>query len=245
MAKYWTYLEIKNKIQNDTDTEAENFIQPSELLALVNEAIDEAESYIHTLGLEDDYFLTYEDKSITAGDETIDLPTDIYAHKIRHIMYRKNNLIYPVRRIRGMNKFEHIENALYFTNAGDYYRYTILNLGTDGNATPAPKIMLIPVAQATETSTFRIWYIRNVKELVEDTDICDIPEFVHFVIKQVKFAIYMKEGHPNVAAAKAELEQERKRMVDTLSTMIPDTDSTIVPDLTSYSDQTALDTNYY
>lgn len=238
MARYWTLAEIRTKIQRDTDTEAEDFIQPDEMLDLINQGIDEAESYIHTLGLEDDYFLTFRNYSLTVGQEFLDMPSDIYAHKIRGISYTEGDLIYNIQRFRGGDVFETIANAQHFTNSGDYYKYIIVNDNSDSGATPAPKLQLVPVARKTLTDVIKLWYIRNCNRLVNDSDVCDIPEFVHFVIQFVKFNIWKKEGHPNAQIAKQELEEERRRMVDTLATAVPDQDSTIPPDLSFYNEIT-------
>ena len=52
--KYWTLGQIKAKVKRDLDIESEVFIQPDELIEYINDAIDEAESEIHSLY--EDYF---------------------------------------------------------------------------------------------------------------------------------------------------------------------------------------------
>lgn len=237
MGKYWTYLELRTKIQRETDTEAEDFIQTDELRSYVNEAIDEAEKHIHTFSMEADYFLAAQDYGLTVGQQFLDLPDDIYAHKIRHITYESGDLIYPIRRFRGKDLFESIANAEHYTNTGDFYKYILQNDGND-NATPAPKIRLIPTARATEAEVIRLWYIRNARRMETDTDVMDIPEAAQFVVKYCVYKIYAKEGHPNAETAKLELEQERQTLMSTLETMTPDKDSVIVPDLTYYNETT-------
>lgn len=238
MAKFWTYQEIQNKIYRDMDLEAEDFIQADEFLELVNEAIDEAEADIHTLGLDADYFLTYTTLDLTQGDTTLTLPADIYENKIKSIMYSNDSLIYPIRRFRSGSKFEEIERRLHFSNSGAEYQYVLYNDGTDGNANPAPKLLLIPQARETKTGVIKLWYIREAKRMTGDVaDICDLPEMgLRFVIKYVKYWVYFKEGHPNVASAKVEMETARERMNAVLATMIPDQDTRIVPDTTFYND---------
>lgn len=237
MGKYWTYAELKTKIQHETDTEAEDFIQPTELLGYVNEAIDEAEKHVHTFSMEADYFLSESLYDLTVGQQFLDLPTDIYAHKIRMIMYERGDFIYAIKRFRGPNLFETIANAEHYTNVGDYYKYILQNDGND-NLTPAPKIRLVPVARSTESQVIRLWYIRNARRMADDTDVMDIPEAAQFVIKYCVYKIFAKEGHPNAESAKMELEQERKSLMETLETMSPDKDSVIVPDLTYYNETT-------
>lgn len=232
MAKFWTYAEIRTKIQRDTDTEAEEFIRPDELLDLVNEAIDEAEAEIHLLGAEENYFLTYADLPVTVGQELLDLPADIYANKIKNIVYSDGALVYPVRRLKGPNLYEEIADQQRATNVSDYYRYILTN------ATPGPqtKILLVPKSREVSTTNFRLWYLRQANRMVNDSSICDIPDFVQFIINRTIYQIWAKEGHPNAEAAKMKLEESRKLMTDTLNEMIPDGDSEIVMDLSHYRD---------
>jgi hypothetical protein len=237
MGRYWTYSELRTKIQRDTDTEAEDFIQADELLGYVNEAVDEAEKHVHAFGLDADYFLTQTYFDLVTGQQFVDLPTDMYAHKIRALTYESGDLIYPLRRFRGKDVFETIANAEHYTNVGDYYKYILQNDGND-NSTPAPKIRLVPTSRKTESQVLRLWYIREARRMVDDTDIMDIPEAAQFVIKYVVFKIYSKEGHPNMETAKMELEQERQSLMSTLEAMVPDKDSTIVPDLSYYNEIT-------
>ena len=83
--KYWTLSEIKAKIKRDLDLEAEDFVRDTELNDLINEAIDEAEAEVHSLY--EDYFLTREVVTLVAGQEEYELPTNIYGHKIRRVVY--------------------------------------------------------------------------------------------------------------------------------------------------------------
>lgn len=236
MAKYWTYAEIKTKIENDMDLEAEDFVQPSELLNLVNEAIDEAEADIHTLGLEDNYFLTVAELDITAGENYLDLPSEIYASKIKAVIYNNGTEIYPVKRFRGPNMFLEIERADYYTNSTAPYRYILLN--QSGDSVYAARMKFSPAFRDTLTGAIKIYHLRNVARMVDDTSVLEIPEFVHFIIKHVKYQVYKKEIHPNTQLAKGELEEERKRMIETLMSMVPDQDSQIPMDLSAYDEST-------
>ncbi len=88
----------------------------------------------------------------------------------------------------------------------------------------------------------KIYYIRNAVKLDEsdlttaDATSVDIPEFYPYLVKYVKAECYKKEGHPNAPQALIDLEVERRRMVDTLSNMVPDGETQIEMDLTHYED---------
>lgn len=224
--KFWTLAEIRAKIERDLDTEEETFVTQTELDEYINEGIDIAESEIQTLY--EDYFLTKSTLSLVSGAEEIDLPTDIYAHKIRRIVWRKGSDVYTVDRIRDWRKFEEyaVERV---TESSTVYSYFLIN-STPG----APKILLSPPAQETDSTSASIWYLRQANRLSADSDVCDIPEFVYFVIQYAKVRIMEKESHPMLQKGMTDLVMLKERMTATLTSMVPDDDNEIEPDYSHY-----------
>ena len=226
--RYWTWSEIRTKIEQECDLEDEDFVRREELLGYANEAIDEAEAEIHSLY--EDYFLKKQDVAIVALDESIDLPSDIYAHKIRRLIFKQAGgaTAYTVNKIKDWKKFE--EKAVAdIQSTTDLYQYILMN------ETPGfPKITLVP--KSREAGTLVIWYLRNANRLVNDTDICDIPEFINFIFSHMKVKVYGKEGHPGYQAALERLETERARMLGVLQQMVPDADNELEMDTSYYSD---------
>lgn len=229
MATYWTWKEIKDKVRRDLDLIEETFISSDEMLGYANEAIDEAEAEIHAIY--EDYFLTSSAVSLVSGTSEYSLPSDIYAHKIRGIVYTSGDIIFQVPRIRDWNKFLKMAHETQYPDTTRYC-YIIKN----ASAASGPKIVLFPQARETSSTVMTVWYLRNANHLVDDDSICDIPEFVNFVIQFIKARCYEKEGHPNGDMAIGVLERQRKLMVETLTEMVPDGDSTIEMDLTSYEE---------
>lgn len=229
--KYWTYLELKQKVERDTDTEAEIFIQPEEMLGYFNEAIDEVE--LEVKGLYEDYFLDRDTLTLVSGTSEYALPSKIYAHKIRRILYRNGSRVYVVRRVRDWKKFEYLEvNKIYSTSGSDAneYSYFVIN-STAG----APRILFTP--DVSEDGTFiTIWYLRQANRLETNTDVLDVPEAANFVLQHVKTRIYEKEAHPMLEKAMADLEKERNLLRDILATMVPDADNEIEMDLSFYEE---------
>jgi hypothetical protein len=226
--RYWTWAEIKQKLENDCDLQDETFIHTDELLGYANEAIDEAEAEIHSLY--EDYFLSKVDIPVAAMDTTIDMPADIYANKIRRIIFTSSGggSTYAVERMKDWHKFE--EQALAdISQSTDLYRYFITN-----EVPGEPKILFVP--RLNEAGTMRIWFLRNANRLAVDTDICDIPEFINFVFAHMKVKVYDKEGHPGLTVALQKLEQERDRMNAVLSQMVPDADNEVELDLRTYGE---------
>lgn len=232
MAKYWTLAEIKEKIEKDLDIEGEVFVQPTELLGYINEGIDEAEAEIHSVY--EDYFLADDFVTLVAGQQEYDLPSDIYARKIRRIIYSDQNAkTYQVARISETSKFEDIALTERFRST-EFYRYIIKN-----DMAGTPKIYFVPAIREGDVGSgdrMRVWYLRNANRLAVDSDVCDIPEFVHFVIAYAKLRILEKEGHPNMSYWLDQTERQRRLMINTLSNSIPDGDTRIDPDMSTYEE---------
>lgn len=228
--KYWTLAEIRTKIEAETDTQDEDFVRPGELISYINEAIEEAEAEI--LGLYEDYFLKPTTVNVTAGQTEIPYPSDIYAQKIRRIIYSlggsPNPTTYPVVRLKDWHKFEY--KAMSDSGqTSDLYQWMDIN-STPGN----PTIKIVPGFR--EAGSCEIWYIRHANRLSQDTDICDIPDFINFIFSKVKVKIYRKEGHPLLNDEIDELEKQRARMLATLQSKTPDADNEIEMDTSYYDD---------
>lgn len=227
MATFFTWAQIRTKVKQDLDLEDEVFVTDAELLSYCNEAIDEAEAEIHTLY--EDYFLTKDPITLVQGTSDYDLPANIYAHKIRRVIYQKNSTIYTIERMKDWKKFE--QKAVVDLYPGtNYYQYLIIN-STPGQ----PQISLVPTAQESGAYV-TVWYIRNAERMVDDSSVCDIPEFINFIYQYIKVRVYEKELNPNKDTAIAVLQQQRTLMQSTLATMVPDADNTIEMDLTYYDE---------
>jgi len=231
LKKYYTWGEIKAKIQRDLDLQGELFVRPDELVAYANEAIDEYEGEINTMsGRALDYFLDKYSLDLVADQDEYSLPDEIYAHKIRKIMFNNQSTVYEIKPA-GDKKFQKKAIADNF-NTSDLYEYFIYN-----PAVADPKIVLIPTARETATGAVDIWFLRNLNRMTGlDTDICDIPVFINFIYQFIKVRVYEKEGHPNLPVAIQMLEQQRGKMQTALSDAQPDGNDEIEMDLSYYEE---------
>ena len=226
--RYWTWAEIKDKVQRDLDLEGEVFINETELLGYANEAIDEVERQIHTLY--DDYFLTRSQITLVSGQETYDLPADIYANKIRSVIYRNATKVFKVERLRDWHKLEEYEVYQSGTHASVRFGWFLLN-STPGQ----PQIILAPTP--LENGAYvQIWYLRNANTLTVDADILDIPEAANYVMQYIKVRCYEKEAHPMVQKAMQDLAVEKSTTLGTLAGLVADGDNEIESDMSVYNE---------
>ncbi len=225
----FTYSQLKAKLENDLDITDLDFVNgETELLGYINEAIDDAESIVHTLGLDAQYFNTQSTMTLVNGTSDYSLPSDIFASKIRKIFYINGQTKYEIFRIRDLTEIP-------FFQSGDDYRYVLLT--TSGTAN---NIRLRFCPTPVEDGTYiQVWYIRNATTMTTattSTNVCEIPESQNFVMQHVKTRIYEKMGNPNLQLAVSELAAQRDLMIQTLSEMVPDENSLVRPDLSFYED---------
>lgn len=220
-----TYSDLKTKLQNDLDIQDEDFVTETELLGYMNEAIDDAETLIHTLGLEARYFLNTDTLTLVSGTSDYAMPTDIYANKMVKMFYINGAKKYEINRIRNLNEIP-------WTQTGEDYRYIIFNL-TSGI------VMRFYPTPAESGAYISRYYIRNVRALTTSTsasNTLEIPESANFLLQHVKMRVYEKEGNPNLQKAITDVKVQYDLMAQTLQEMVPDGDNQILPDFTFYED---------
>lgn len=221
MAQF-TKAQIKTKIEQSLDLQEEIFIEPTELDEYINDGIREAEAVIHTIY--EDYMLTKESIPLTAGQSDFDLPADIYANKIRSLIYNDGTETYQLKRVRQFKDIPLIDVT-------ELYLFLITNSSASGT-----KLTLFPVSRVTHPTALTCWYLRQAKQLVNDSDVCDIPEFMSFVIQHAKVRCMEKEGHPLLDNARTDLERQRQLMTETLTAMVVDEDNKVLMDTGIYEE---------
>jgi hypothetical protein len=107
-----------------------------------------------------------------------------------------------------------------------------LNAAGDDDA----QIQLWPPSIDVGTNILWIWYVRQPVQIESDDDFVDIPEFYYYIKSYVKWKIYDKEGSPLVVEAKADRDEKRQLMLDTLAEMTPDEDNLIEGDYSAYEE---------
>lgn len=235
--KTWLYEEARDKLLLDLDLQEEDFVDADELVGYFNDAIDEAEAEI--LKLHEDYFLCDANLTLVSGTADYALPDTIYANKIRKVLYINGTNIYTVARMRGSDRFEEMARITAQSSSEDY-RYNLKN----ASAAAGVKFTLVPPAR--ESGAFiKIWHIRNANRIpliadgtlmATEAALIDLPECMPFIFAHVKARVLAKDFDPRLPMATGELQNQRKLMIDTLTEMVPDDDTTVLADLSFYHD---------
>lgn len=233
--EFFNYGVVRARVQRETDTEEESTIQPDELVDFGNKGIDIVEAEI--LKIDEDYYLDFADIALVSGTADYVLPANIYANKIRAVIYQDGSTIYPIKKLRRKDKFLKLALSDQFNTGSLSLRFYIRN-----RATSSPRIVFTPVP--TVSGSFpRVWFIRAATRIplvsagtqaASDAIDVDVMEFVSVVEAYMKMKIMFKEGDPRYPDAAIEFEALRKQMVETLSEMIPDDDTEMEQDLSFY-----------
>lgn len=225
--QYFTLASIISRINNECDLSDQGFIDSDELLSYINAAIKDCEAIIHTLY--EDYFLVRGQLTLISGQSAYSAPSDIFATKIRSLTYNDTTRLvsYEIRRILHLH-----EIPQYTASNLAPYRFVVTNTLTDG-----VKINLYPTP-AESGPLIDCWYIRNSNTLVEETDACDIPEFIEFIFSNLKWRIARKEKYGvDLETAKSEYMVQKDLLESTLRDMIPDESSNLIEkDMSFYTD---------
>lgn len=239
--KYWTLAELKAKVAADLDlkfdSSEEAFITTSEINGYINEGIDRAEMLIHSIY--EDYFLTRSNIPIVADTEEYALPMGIWGMKIRRIIFTDGTTTYEIPRIRDWKKFENME-AGFTTSSSGSYSYIILksNLPTVENTNEIVsgnhKIVLSPKPQTN--GNMKVWYLSQARELVNESDVLDIPEAHQMIVAFAKVKCLEKEKNEGLASAVENLASIVSNFEAMLYNMVPDTNNEIEPDYSGYGE---------
>lgn len=236
-----TYSQIDSKVRKDLDLQDDgNFIGHDEMAGYANDGIDIAEAVI--LKLDEDYFLTKTPLSLVSGQSDILLPSDIYAQKIRAIIYKNQGRIFEVRRLRDPKSF--LERAWINdqVNNTEEYRYF---LRMDAGVAQAVMELTPPAYESGAFLTMH--YIRNAARvpLIEEgsnraaqlATILDIPEFRSVIEQYMKMRCYEKMKD-KIAEEKAEkkLGALLEAMTNTLTNRVPDRDDVVPQDFSHYEE---------
>lgn len=175
--KIWTYGEMLDKVQVDLDLQDETFVQSDEMAGYFNEALTEASSEI--IVLNQDYFLTESFLPVVQGTNRYPLPYNIFANKIRGLVYINGSISYEISRFRRKNKFLNMIITEQYGLA-DWYQYDLPNDNVGQTQieflpTMRDTAVLSPVASIV--APIRMWYIRDCARVPMTGEYCN-PEVI-------------------------------------------------------------------
>lgn len=223
----FTYTQLAAKLGNDYDITDEVWVSPEELVGYINDAIDDAETAIHTMHHEDKYFLTTATLTLVAGTADYAFPADIYGSKVRHLFYNNGSRQYEIERIKDLRR-------TLLLSSGTTYQYLIVNT----TATASPRIRLYPTPQEAG-AYLEIWYVRNMARMTTSaaiTNVCEIPECINFVTQHVKYNLAKKSRNPlMIQAEDKDRTLQYNLMLEALKDMTVDENNLIPMDLTHYN----------
>jgi hypothetical protein len=143
-----TYGELKTFVENRLDLLDEDFVTASEFLESTEIALKYVEAEIHKLGVEDEYFEAHAPITMVTGRSDYALPSNIYANKIKRLIYSYGGDIFPVSRMRRKTRYEAGEVERYYNSSTKSFQYRVVNL----DPRVGTKIRLFPPAKESTTT---------------------------------------------------------------------------------------------
>jgi hypothetical protein len=214
MASEWPLSRIVSKVQDDLDLHEENFVTTDDIKQFIEDAIDDAEEII--IDCFSDFFLTYADLTVEEGDETIDLPEDLYESRLRRVFFSENG--YDADNMGDSYKLGKIDlDEITNVSANDSYRYRLVNTTSLGQA-----IYIYPPIRESSSNQFRVWYIRQAKRLEDDEDVLEKGLRIQYILAHVKKSVLEKIGDPLVEVWSKRLDKQEDKLKNSLSRLTDD-----------------------
>lgn len=237
-----TWGEVEEKIRADLDLQdSDNFIGQDEMAGYGNEAISATERML--LKLREDYLLKTATITLVNGTANYDLPTDIYAQKIRAFVYINGNVIYQPKRLR--DPLEFFKKAVIDNLSVSTVEYTwFLKSPNDGSQ---DQVVLSPPAYESG-AYFTLYYIKHLTRIqLQSTNAdsasratqlatkIDAPECRDFIEQFIKVRCYEKmKDVEGTADAKDKLKAIRDDLESTLRDRVDDNDNEVSADISHY-----------
>lgn len=216
---YRTFGDLKTQVEQELDTEGEDFIQPAELRNYFNSAVILCEATIVKLGLKEKYLQGESYLSTIAGSSDYPLPSDIVINKIRKVTYTNNSASYTLKPMNSEDGYA-FEDSMRGQNASsEYYNYTIYKIGNQY------VFRLVPRPTLAVNNAIRIVYFKSLQRYTADSDLCDLPDVCYeYLMSYVRYRVYAKESHVNTPDEKQNMSALLGLMQETMQNQIADPD---------------------
>jgi hypothetical protein len=227
----WTLDELVTKIQNDLELHEEVFVTPGDITSFINDAIDAAEQII--IDLFSDFFLTYVDLTVKAGQTIIDLPNDLFESRMRGIYYNESGWSTTQMANQQYYKVKKMSLELNgYVQQNDAWQYRLVN-----SSSLTQKLFFFPAIDVDSDDRFRLWYIRRALRLKEPEDLLEKGLRPQYILSHAKCAIMQKEGDPSLDVELGNLAKQEQALVSALSRLTDDDeDSYLYPDIHALSE---------
>ena len=221
----WTLARIIDKVRDDLDLHAEDFVTFDDMRQFVNDAVDDCEEIV--VDCFSDFLLTYRDLTVESGQTEIPLPEDLYESRIRGFYYSQTGFTdsNPVGDAYKIKKLS-IER-LTDVSKGDDYLYRLINKNPFRQ-----KLVVFPPIRENSTTQFRLWYIRQFNRLHETTDILEKGARIQYILSHVKCAVLQKSGDAMLEVEMQKLMKQEDKLKNSLSRLTDDDEDVYLePDL--------------
>ena len=203
-----SFAEMVSRVGQDMNLDLNNPYQSNTnvVLSTVKRYLNEAQSELQKelLKTREDYFLTSHVLPITAQQlNNFRLPDNIYVNKIRKVAYNYQQVKQVLRKV-SFDDYVRLSSPTFHSTAVYPSGYFIREVsedspdpdnptldpeGTTRGLTTSTVISFVPVSSIRETgtNTFEVFYLRQIRDLINDGDYADIPESESYLVAYAKW----------------------------------------------------------
>lgn len=222
--------DIKNDLKLDDkfvvdDIALDSCVSDVDIIRYINESLTEASNLI--CRQYEDYFLTFETKSLVADQRRYSLPSNILVQKIRRIWTHDNADFLNSSVCEKVTPLYRLDDYLNFTNIKEEYpsNYAIINNMTISEiAEPSyPCAINFFPMPSNSSRYYTIQYIKKPNAVLDSTSKIDF-DFLSFIKENTKYLIVVNKdmGNPMTKEIKEKKEELKQLMLNTMANKIPD-----------------------
>lgn len=195
-----TLLELRTQSRQRADMENSEFVSDSELTNYINSSIAELHD-IMVQAYGSDYYVSTDTFNTANGDESYDLPADLYKIMGVDISINGDDFI-SIKRFNFNERNRFTDNTAWNLAGIPSIRYRLL-----GN-----QIVFSPVPDSA--NSVKLWYVPVATKLVDDADeLDDLNQFSEYVIVDAAIKMMQKE-ESDVSVLMAEKQMLTKRITE-------------------------------
>ena len=186
-----TFKDIVEAIRRDSGLDFERtdtLISESDVKRYINMGLRELAKRL--VKLREDYFLTYTDITVRNREE-IPLPADILINKIRRVSYLYHGCYYSISEA-DLERFID-ESGEYNTSSTVPRSYYIVQTPGGERGILESKMFLLPSRQVNDVESLRIFYLRTLRQLVDNDDEPDIPGCQDYLYYYTKWLVSVND----------------------------------------------------
>ena len=202
------------------DPQSSSLVLATDIKRYLNEG--HREIFKMLLKLKEDYFLTEEVLTIVPGQNEYPLPDYIYSNKIRKVSFEYSNLFNTLTKL-SFDEYIALKSPNYVSSSLPS-GYFIIDTGLrpEQHSVRSVKIIFLPPQSLGSVESINIYYLRNVNDMIEDSDIPDIPGCDDYLVSYAKWKVAQVDPTRTMDLYDTDMKEKRQNFLETYIDRTPE-----------------------